>query len=117
VILDWMTAHQGAPAGDLARTQLILTIGQPPDASWLQRRLFATWRAIFLRSYLARYRELTPGLRTAAIQAWLVPVAAARLREAIPGEREHLLGIVREATPVARRAATAPGGAAKGVRP
>jgi aminoglycoside phosphotransferase (APT) family kinase protein len=117
VILDWMTAHQGAPAGDLARTKLIMEIGQPSDASWLQRRLFATWRTIFLRSYLERYRELNPGLRTADIQAWLVPVAAARLREAIPGEREHLLKLVREAAPVARRAATAPGGAAQGVLP
>jgi len=40
--------------------------------------------------YLKRYLELNPQMKRSLIQAWLAPMAAVRLIEAIPGRRTRL---------------------------
>ena len=90
VVIDWMTAQAGNPLADVARTLVIITVGQSPGAGWAVRALIATWRRLFRRAYLARYLELRPESRLVDIHAWMVPVAAARLAEAIPGEDRAL---------------------------
>ena len=95
VVLDWMTAAQGHPLADVARTIILLRIGQLPYGGPLQRAFINAARRLFLRAYLRRTLELHPGLTGAAVEAWTVPLAAARLRESIPGERDRLLAFLQ----------------------
>jgi aminoglycoside phosphotransferase (APT) family kinase protein len=95
VILDWMTASRGCPAADVARTLLLIRIGEPvyplnPVMIFLLNRA----RNVFVGAYLKEYRRLT-GTPQADIDAWRFVTAVARLVEQIPSEREKLLAICR----------------------
>jgi uncharacterized protein (TIGR02172 family) len=92
VVIDWTTAKQGHPLADVARSLLLLRAGDvPPDtaAVWLINLL----RNTFQTTYLRRYMQLQ-GVTTEAIEAWQLPIAAARLAEDIPAERARLLRLV-----------------------
>ena len=95
VIIDWMTAHQGHPLADVARTSIILKIGQVPGASRTMRVITSLWRGLFFRTYIDRYLELHPGSNRDEITRWMAPVAAARLKEAIPGEQHYLVAFIQ----------------------
>jgi aminoglycoside phosphotransferase (APT) family kinase protein len=95
VIIDWMTAQQGHPLADVARTTIILTIGKDPHAGQALRAFINLWRGLFYRTYLARYLELHPGYTMNEIRIWMVPMAAGRLKEDIQGEQEQLLAYIR----------------------
>jgi hypothetical protein len=95
VVLDWMTACSGAPAADVARTTVLIRFGPVLDASWFMQKLATLLRGIFYRTYLRRYLELNPSVNIAAINAWLAPVALARLVEGIPGEKDKLLAFLQ----------------------
>lgn len=95
VILDWMTAYAGHPAADVVRTQILLTIGKPPDANVWMKILASSLGKIANFYYLKRYLELNPKLRRLLIQAWLAPMAAVRLLEGIPGEEQDLMKIIQ----------------------
>jgi thiamine kinase-like enzyme len=90
VIIDWMTACQGDPHADIARTLLMsqgFQFAIPPD-----------WHAAlrsFIDRYLARYREIRD-ISLNGLKAWRLPIAIARLNENIPYERDWLLSIVKE---------------------
>ena len=101
VVIDWMTAAQGNPLADVARTVILLRVGQLPYGGWFQRAFINAGRRLFLRTYLRRYRQLHAGLTEAAIAAWTIPLAAARLREDIPGERDALLAFLQASLPIA----------------
>ena len=94
VIIDWMTACQGHPLADVARTAIILTTSPVPGANWAMRAMVNLWRGLFYQSYLARYLELHPGVTRDEITTWMVPVAAGRLKEGIAGEQESLLKLI-----------------------
>jgi Phosphotransferase enzyme family len=94
VILDWMTAYQGDPRADVARTIVLFKVGQVPYGGLVMRTIINTWRGLFLETYISRYLELHPGFTREAFTPWLIPVAAARLDERIPGEDQALLGII-----------------------
>jgi len=94
-VIDWLTASRGPAAADVARTVLLLESpflpkGFPP----LLRPLGLQMKRWLTFAYLAEYRS-HGALARADLLAWRVPVAAARLREQVPGEREWLVGIVR----------------------
>jgi aminoglycoside phosphotransferase (APT) family kinase protein len=95
VVIDWMTAKQGHPLGDVARTCIILKFGQMPYTSCTVRILISLWRGLFYRAYLSRYLALHSGVTMKAIHNWMVPVAAARLNEKIPSEHKPLLRFIR----------------------
>ncbi|MGD0707826.1 MAG: aminoglycoside phosphotransferase family protein [Anaerolineaceae bacterium] len=95
VILDWMTARQGHPLADVARTSIILKFSQVPGAGRLQRAIVDLWRHLFYRAYITRYLELHPGVSMADIETWMIPVAAGRLMEKIPGEQAPLLDFIQ----------------------
>ena len=97
VVLDWMTAHIGHPAADVARTIVLLRFGPVLNASWLMQNLVNLLRGIFLRTYLRRYLELNPAMTAAEVDAWLPLVALARLAENIPGEKGRLEVFLRKA--------------------
>ncbi|HXZ18272.1 MAG TPA: phosphotransferase, partial [Roseiarcus sp.] len=94
-IIDWLGAGVGPPAMDVARTLLLLESPfLPPGFSPLLRPVIWCLRQVLASAYLAAYLALS-GLLRAEVDHWRIPVAAARLSEEIPGEREWLLGIVR----------------------
>jgi len=95
VVLDWMTACSGAPAADVARTTVLIRFGPVLDATWLMQQLADLLRGIFYRTYLRRYLELNPSVTIADVNAWMMPVALARMAEGIPGEKSRLLAFLR----------------------
>lgn len=90
VILDWNDATRGHPLADAARTRLLLRIGESPGVSRLERWLTNRVRGAFCAAYTRRYLART-GVSLALIDAWALPVAAARLAEQIDEERALLL--------------------------
>jgi hypothetical protein len=74
-----------------------LQLGEPLPGTrgmWLINRLRMTLHTTYLRRYMQ--------LRSVAqrdIEAWQMPVAAARLNESIPGEKSKLLRIVEMSLP------------------
>lgn len=89
VIIDWMTAVQGHPAADLARTRVILSRGSPPGGM-LTRYLILLGRRLYYHSYLECYRQQAPEI-VALSEAYMPVMAAARLNEGIANERASLL--------------------------
>ncbi|PKO19061.1 MAG: hypothetical protein CVU39_00485 [Chloroflexi bacterium HGW-Chloroflexi-10] len=95
VILDWMTARLGHPAADVARTLVILTYGIPPGAGWLLRQAVYILAGLVRRSYLQQYLKLNPQVTLVQVQAWILPVATARLCEGIENETQPILRAIR----------------------
>jgi hypothetical protein len=59
------------------------------------RMVINLWREIFYRTYIRRYLELHPGVSQEKIVDWMIPVAAGRLDEAIPDERESIICFIQ----------------------
>ncbi len=94
VVIDWMTASRGNPLGDVARTTLMFrTTTMPTGSGSMLRLVLRLARRIFLQLYLRAYRRLRP-FRMDEMEAWILPLAAARLAEGISSEEPFLLGIV-----------------------
>ncbi len=94
VIIDWMTAVSGTPGADVARTVLLLTVTDT-EGSPVNNMLLLAGRKLFGKAYLDEYRKLAPQ-NLAHYHAWRTIMAAARLNEKIPPEKDRLLKIVRE---------------------
>jgi len=92
IIIDWMAAKQGNPLADVARTWLLNRLGYL-KAGIPERWLINPMRALFHSIYLRRYLQIRPGSRK-QITAWLLPVAAARVAENIPEEKQRFLAFV-----------------------
>jgi Ser/Thr protein kinase RdoA (MazF antagonist) len=98
IIIDWVSATRGHPLADVAQTDLLLRIGEPPETrSRVERGLLAVARGYVRRTYLRRYLRLRPA-RQAEFTAWRFPISVARLAEEIPGEREQLLQLIAQET-------------------
>ncbi|MBD2843636.1 aminoglycoside phosphotransferase family protein [Paenibacillus sp. IB182496] len=97
VVLDWMNGMSGSPAGDAARTWLLLKYGAPPEhASEAESRQLQAARETIREAYLAEYIRLS-GRGKAEIAQWLLPVAAQRLTEGIPEpEKEAIARMIRQ---------------------
>ena len=93
ILIDWMTATRGNPVDDVARTSLVLRIGTRSGVGALERRISNFFGSRFYSIYLRRYLELRP-LSGQQISAWLPVMAAARLAEPIPEERQRLLALI-----------------------
>lgn len=95
LLIDWMNARAGNPWADVARTKLLLTVGEvPEDTPAPLRLLLQTVRRSFFQTYLRRYLRRRPDPDN-QIQAWLPILAAARLSENITSENEALLKLIR----------------------
>ena len=90
IVIDWMTTSQGNPHADIART---LLISQGFQHS-IPTNLHSTLRS-FIDRYLTRYSEIRE-ISLEELKIWRLPIAAARMNEDIPYEREWLLSIVSE---------------------
>jgi uncharacterized protein (TIGR02172 family) len=93
-IIDWTTACVGNPAGDFARTSLILQLGAPlPSFSLWTRITIHIGRGLFHRSYTRRYRRMSR-LSPRDVLPWMLPIAVARLGENITAERDQLIALI-----------------------
>jgi aminoglycoside phosphotransferase (APT) family kinase protein len=95
-IIDWATAVSGSPAGDAARTVLMLQYGSLPDGTpqWINT-VIGLVRKRLTRTYLEHYLKLS-GISRRELEQWMLPVAAARLIEWLPQqEKAQLTGLVR----------------------
>ncbi|MBW4085142.1 phosphotransferase family protein [Paenibacillus sp. S150] len=95
-IIDWMNGTAGNPVGDAARTVVLLSMGTlPPGASLSTRFVTGFIRQRLTKGYIREYLRLS-GLAYSEVNAWVLPVAAARLTEGIPlAEKEQLVREIR----------------------
>lgn len=95
-VIDWMNAMSGNPAGDVARTVLLLGHGSMPEGiPAFQRRIIQLVRSVLRNSYLKHYLKIS-GILRADVERWMLPVAAARLTEWLPeAEKLAIAGLVR----------------------
>lgn len=94
VIIDWVNAAVGDPLADVARTQLLLSVGwraAPQRITRLLGRWFAAW---MLRAHAKSYFEES-GADPAGVDRWRTVIAAARLSENIPQETKTVVELVR----------------------
>ncbi len=95
VIIDWMTACIGDPCADVARTCLLLNYGEMLNASPQEQAFIKSVQTNILDVYLREYLSCS-GIKREDIEKWVLPVAAARLREWITDhERSVLQSIIR----------------------
>jgi aminoglycoside phosphotransferase (APT) family kinase protein len=98
VTIDWMTGSQGNPLADVARTSLLLQLGElPPGTPALIRSIVTAARGRFHKSYLQRYFKLRPD-QQAEFAKWQLPILAARLGDDISAEQERLMALLAEST-------------------
>ena len=104
VLIDWTNARRGDPAADVARTRMMLRLGEaPPGTSFALRALALVGRSLLLSLYLRSYRRARP-LDMAAVKRWETPIAAARLAEGIEEEVPRLLAFLERAAARPRQA-------------
>jgi aminoglycoside phosphotransferase (APT) family kinase protein len=95
-VIDWMTGTQGNPAGDVARTHLLLKLGRLPEETPQDvKQGISRIRIQLLDTYLREYMDGSE-VSMKDVNDWLPPYAAARLCEWIPEEEKRdLLKIIR----------------------
>lgn len=94
VVIDWMTASSGSPWTDVARTSLLMSIG-PKGAGKLVSPIVRIAITLYRWLYLHHYHALIPDTKNEASR-WAPIIAAARLNEDIPPERNTLIEMVKE---------------------
>lgn len=91
VLIDWTQVSRGDPAADVARTLLLVRVGElPPGTPILVRPIALVGRGLLASMYLRSYRH-DRLLDMELVNRWWRPVVAARLAEGIGGERSRLL--------------------------
>ncbi|MDP4180462.1 MAG: aminoglycoside phosphotransferase family protein [Bacillota bacterium] len=96
VAIDWNGAYIGNPLGDVARTCMIMNSPAMPDgapdiivtpAQYIKWLTYWTYANEYMRLSKARFED---------IDAWKLPVAAAKLKDKIHGEEKWLMNIIDE---------------------
>ena len=93
VIIDWITASTGNPWADVARTNMLLSIGAKNAGKQVNSILLLFIR-LYQQSYLRHYLSLVPD-QNDELEKWIPIIAAARLDEKINGEQDALIEMVR----------------------
>ena len=95
VIIDWTNATRGHPDADVARSILLVGLGDLPSDTPLRRRLLAlVGRRVLLGGYLRAYRRERDTDRS-PLPGWEVVQAADRLAQGIEAERPKLLRLLK----------------------
>ena len=92
VVIDWTNATRGNPLADVARSCLMLKSPYTPPGPLL-RVAVSLLRRTIRHTYLRLYLRLTEADEQEML-LWKIPVAAARLVDKVPGEREWLLELI-----------------------
>lgn len=94
-VIDWMNAWCGHPLADVARTSVILSLGDPPPG-FVQRVFIAVFRSLFQALYLRHYFDAQTDYARADLRAWELPLAVARLADGIAEERARLMRFITD---------------------
>lgn len=94
IIIDWLGATRGHPLSDMARSVIVLSIGQPPPGT-PGRWLIDIIRKTLLNTYLRTYFAHAPQGRE-HYQAWRAVNAAAFLQHSVPAERPTLFAMIQQ---------------------
>ena len=90
-VIDWVGAARGAPEADHARTQLLLTWGDPqPGTPFMERAVIKMGRSAFASRYVRAYKRGSPR-KLDRVSDWFTINVAARMSEGIPAEHPRLL--------------------------
>lgn len=96
VPIDWAGTYKGNPLGDVARTGMIICspamLFEIPDVVTM---LSSYPKTLFFWIYINEYIKRSK-VRFADIDSWVLPVAAAKLKDHIPGEEKWLLDIINK---------------------
>jgi uncharacterized protein (TIGR02172 family) len=96
VVIDWMTATQGDPLADVARTSVILKYSNAPGLSYINSIIIKVFTHRFYSCYIKHYIKIT-GAKLKEIEEWELPIAAARLIEWSPeDEKKQLLQFINK---------------------
>lgn len=96
IIIDLGPASAGAPAADVAWTVYLFRHGgYPPGLGCWQRGMLAIFRRIFLAIYRRTYTRSST-FCWSEVEHWGPVIAAIRLGDGIPEERENLLHILHK---------------------
>lgn len=94
VVIDWINAHSGNPLGDVARTCLIIrTPYMPKGMPNLLIKISKIIKRLLCSAFLREYAKISK-IHVKDVDDWVLPVAAARLRDKVPGEEKWLLNII-----------------------
>jgi tRNA A-37 threonylcarbamoyl transferase component Bud32 len=94
LVIDWANAGRGNYLADVAMTSVLLEIGTLPLGMSKDHGILDNTMDRFFCNYLREYMKMC-GKGDDELLIWIAPVAAARLAEGIPEEREPLLGILK----------------------
>jgi aminoglycoside phosphotransferase (APT) family kinase protein len=92
VIIDWLTATRGHPLSDVARSVVLMSVGQPPPGTpglWLIELI----RKTLLNTYTKTYFRLS-SKEHEQFPAWRAVNAAAFLLHSLPEERPLLFSMI-----------------------
>ena len=98
VLIDWADAFAGNPVSDVARSNLRINtpsffeLNRIPNAL---KKIVKKGVTVFNQIYVNEYFKDRPDFRQ-MLSAWQIPLAAERLAENVPGEKEWLLGIIKD---------------------
>ncbi len=97
MVIDWPNVTSGGPDADVARTLLMLSIGELPEGSPLAIKIATPIARRFVRmAYVRAYRRRRP-YDEASVAHWMSIRAVDRLAEDIAQERAQLLAIIKRA--------------------
>lgn len=96
VAIDWNSAYQGNPLGDVARTCLMLRSPSVPTGIPESMAMpFQYTKRLIYSTYVNEYMMLSK-VTLEDIDAWVLPVAAAKIKDKVPGEEKWLLNIINK---------------------
>lgn len=94
VVIDWSNATAGDPLADVARTLMMIRLGEPPPGTpFLVRALLGIGRKVVLWRYRAGYAAAAP-IDEERLRRWTLVGAVARFADDIENERPKLLALV-----------------------
>lgn len=96
VAIDWSNSYRGDPLGDVAQTCLIINSQAVlPGIPSIMTEMAKYPKWVTYELYLNEYMRIAK-VKFESIDAWMLPVAAARLKEKIPGEEKWLMKIINK---------------------
>ena len=95
-VIDWETGCQGNPLADVARTALILRIGEIPRPASISNQDLEAIRNSLLSTYLDQYFSNSGKRSNQTMTVWNLIAAIVRLAERIDGEEQRLKHIIEK---------------------
>ena len=92
--IDWADACKGDYLADVAMTSVLFEIGTMPIGMSSDKEQLEDTMGRLYAGYITEYMKMS-GKGDEDMIAWRAPVAAARLAEGIPGEKEGLMRILK----------------------